>query len=42
MTVIMKPFKYGIIDTEIKLTFISEYGATFKISCPIIGFVAPA
>ena len=41
MTVILKPFKYGMINTYIKLTFQTEHGATHKIELPVIGFVAP-
>ena len=41
MTVILKPFKYGMINTYIKLTFQFEHGGTHKIELPVIGFVAP-
>lgn len=41
MTVILKPFKYGLINTYVKLTFQTELGVTHKVELPIIGFVAP-
>ena len=41
MNVIMKPTKYGMINTYIKLTFQYENGKAFLVELPIIGFVAP-
>ena len=41
MTVILKTFKYGMVNTYVKLTFSTGNGATYKIELPVIGFVAP-
>jgi len=41
MTVVMKPLKFGLVNTYLKLTFQEENGTIHKIELPIIGFVAP-
>ena len=42
MTVLMKPFKWGLIDSRVKLTFKEEDGKTYHIQLPIIGSVTPS
>ena len=37
----MKPTKWGIIDSKIKLTFTKMDGTEFKVNLPIIGLVTP-
>ena len=39
MTVILKPFKYGMINTYIKLGFETEQGVIHQIELPVIGLV---
>ena len=41
MTVVLKPFKYGMINTYIKLSFENEQGAVQQVELPVIGLVAP-
>jgi hypothetical protein len=40
-TVLMKPFKWGMIDTNVKLTFKETDGTEHHVSLPIIGLVTP-
>ena len=41
MTIIMKPFKYGMINTYVKITVQTELGSQHKIELPVIGYVTP-
>ena len=41
IVVALKPFKYGMINTYIKLTFENEQGVAHHVELPVIGFVAP-
>ena len=41
LTVVLRPFKYGMINTYVKFTVQTDGGAVHKIELPIIGFVAP-
>ena len=41
MTVVLKPYKYGMINTYIKLSFENEHGVQQIVELPIIGLVAP-
>ena len=41
MTVVLKPDRYGLIDTYVKLSLKTEYDSVHKVNLPIIGLVVP-